>query len=71
MSTHHQHKGGSGLPPRAALLYQLACFYPELLVEAVAADAELGYYAFLYAIYQLGARRVVDLRANESDKKRA
>jgi hypothetical protein len=57
--------------PGAALLYQLACFYPQLKVETVAADAGLGYYAFLYAIYQLGARRVVDLRADESDKKRA
>jgi len=57
--------------PGAALLYQLACFYPELNVETVAADAGLGYYAFLHAIYQLGARRVVDLRADKSDKDRA
>jgi hypothetical protein len=57
--------------PGAALLYQLAFFYPELKVEAMAADAGLGYYAFLYAVYQLGARRVVDLRADKSDKKRS
>jgi hypothetical protein len=57
--------------PGAALLYQLACFYPDLCVETVAADAGLGYYAFLHAIYQLGARRVVDLRADKSDKDRS
>jgi hypothetical protein len=57
--------------PGAALLYQLACFYPDLNVAAVAADAGLGYYAFLHAIYQLGARRVVDLRADKSDKDRS
>ena len=57
--------------PGAALVYQLAHFYPDLTVEAVAADAGLGYYAFLHAIYHLGARRVVDLRADASDKDKA
>jgi hypothetical protein len=57
--------------PGAALLLQLAHFYPELGIAAVAADAGLGYYAFLHTIYQLGARRVVDLRADRSDKEKA
>jgi hypothetical protein len=53
--------------PAAALLLQLPLFYPDLVVEAVAADAGLGYYAFLHACYRLGAKRVVDLRADPSD----
>ena len=53
--------------PAAALLLQLARFYPDLVVDVVAADAGLGYYAFLHACYTLGARRVVDLRADPSD----
>jgi hypothetical protein len=54
--------------PAAALLLQLARFYPDLDVDVVAGDAGLGYYAFLHACYALGARRVVDLRADTSDK---
>lgn len=57
--------------PAAALVYQLARFYPDLNVEVVAGDAGLGYYAFLHAVYQIGARRVVDLRADASDKDKA
>jgi hypothetical protein len=53
--------------PAAALLLQLARFYPDLVVDAVAGDAGFGYYAFLHACYTLGARRVVDLRADPSD----
>jgi hypothetical protein len=37
-------------------------------IDAVAADAGVGYYAFLHASYTLGAKRVVDLRADPSDK---
>jgi hypothetical protein len=53
--------------PAAALLLQLARFYPDLVVDVVAGDAGFGYYAFLHACYTLGARRVVDLRADPSD----
>jgi hypothetical protein len=54
--------------PGAALLLQLPHFYPDLGIDAVAADAGVGYYAFLHASYTLGAKRVVDLRADPSDK---
>jgi hypothetical protein len=57
--------------PATALLLQLQRFYPDLGLDVVAADAGLGYYAFLHAIYQLGAKRVVDLRADQSDKDQA
>jgi hypothetical protein len=49
-------------------LLQLPRFYPDLGIDAVAADAGLGFSVFLRAIYQLGAKRVVDLHANRSDK---
>jgi hypothetical protein len=54
--------------PSAALLLQLPRFYPDLEIDAVAADAGLGFSVFLCTIYQLGAKRVVDLRADASDK---
>jgi hypothetical protein len=54
--------------PATALLLQLQRFYPDLGIDVVAADAGFGYYAFLHAIYQLGAKRVVDLRADPSDQ---
>jgi hypothetical protein len=54
--------------PATALLLQLERFYPDLQVGVVAGDAGFGYYAFLHAIYQLDAKRVVDLRADSSDK---
>jgi hypothetical protein len=57
--------------PSTALLLQLAQFYPDLYVDIVAGDAGLGYYVFLHACYQLGAKRVVDLRADPSDKDKA
>lgn len=53
--------------PSAAHLLQLAHFYPTLRVDVVAGDAGLGYYAFLHTSYALGARRVVDLRADPTD----
>jgi hypothetical protein len=53
--------------PAAALLLQLPHFYPDLGIDAVAADAAFGYYAFLHATYTLGAKRIVDLRADQSD----
>jgi len=57
--------------PATALLLQLARFYPDLVVDVVAGDAGLGYYAFLHACYTLGARRVVDLRADSSDNNKS
>ncbi|NIV28840.1 MAG: hypothetical protein GWN58_04785 [Anaerolineae bacterium] len=57
--------------PAAALLLQLPLFYADLVVETVAGDAGLGYYAFLHACYLRGAKRVVDLRADPSDRDKA
>ena len=57
--------------PGAALLLQLRHFYPDLALEAVAGDAGFGYEVFLHAIYTLGAKRVVDLRAHTTDKNKA
>jgi hypothetical protein len=54
--------------PAAALLAQLSVFYPDLHLDAVAGDAGFGYEVFLHTIYSLQARRVVDLRAHETDK---
>ena len=54
--------------PGAALLLQLPHFYPDLGIDTVVGDAGFGYYAFLHTTYQLGAKRVVDLRADPSDK---
>jgi hypothetical protein len=53
--------------PAAALLLQLALFYPDLLVHIVAGDAGLGFFAFLHTAYCLAIRRAVDLRADPSD----
>ena len=57
--------------PAAALLLQLERFYPDLKLGVVTGDAGLGYYSFLHAVYQRGAKRVVDLRADPSDKLKA
>lgn len=54
--------------PSAALLLQLQHFYPDLKLDVVAGDAGLGYFSFLHATFQLGAKRVVDLRADPSDR---
>jgi hypothetical protein len=54
--------------PASALLAQLALFYPDLHLDAVVGDAGFGYEVFLHTIYKLEARRVVDLRAHETDK---
>jgi len=53
--------------PAAALLLQLALFYPDLLADTVAGDAGLGFFAFLHTAYSLGIRRTVDLRADPGD----
>jgi hypothetical protein len=55
--------------PAAALLLQLAHYYPDLVVETVAGDAGLGYEAFLHTVYaHLHARRVVAQRSHETDR---
>jgi hypothetical protein len=54
--------------PGTALLSQVSIFYPDLTLDAVAGDAAFGYDLPLAMIYQLGAKRVVDLRAHETDK---
>jgi hypothetical protein len=55
--------------PSAALLLQLKSSYPTLHVDAVAGDAAFGYDLPLHVIYaDLQARRVIDLRAHETDK---
>jgi hypothetical protein len=55
--------------PATALLHQLASFYPDLQVAAVAGDAAFGYACFLQAVYRdLRARRIVDLRSHETDQ---
>jgi hypothetical protein len=54
--------------PSAALLLQLQHFYPDLKPDVVVGDAGLGYYSYLHATFELGAKRVVDLRADPSDR---
>jgi hypothetical protein len=54
--------------PAAALLAQLPLFYPTLHLDAVVGDAGFGHDVFLHTIYTLRAKRVVDLRAHETDK---
>jgi hypothetical protein len=55
--------------PSAALLMQLKDYYPDLQVDAVAADAGLGFESFLHTIFShLHARRVVDQRQHDADR---
>jgi hypothetical protein len=54
--------------PATALLLQLSLFYPDLDLDAVAGDAGFGYDVFLRTVYTLGAKRIVDLRAHDTDK---
>jgi hypothetical protein len=56
--------------PATALLLQLALFYPDLNLSVVAGDAGLGYDVFLSTVYNLKAKRIVDLRAHDTDKKK-
>ena len=54
--------------PFAAQLRQLATFYPSLDVSGVAGDAAFGYNIVLRTIRNtLQARRIVDLRAHQTD----
>jgi hypothetical protein len=56
-------------PPIAAQLLQLAACYPTLHVDTVAGDAGFGYDLILHLVYaNLHARRVIDLRAHETDR---
>jgi len=56
-------------PPVAALLTQLPELYPALNVAVLAGDAACGTDSILSIAYQhLQARRVLDLRAHETDK---
>ncbi|NIN63725.1 MAG: hypothetical protein GTO63_03220, partial [Anaerolineae bacterium] len=57
--------------PSTALLLQLSTFYPDLQPDTVAGDAGLGYDVFLRTVYQLGAKRVIDLRAHSTDQDKA
>ena len=54
--------------PIAAQLLQLRVLYPTLHVDAVAGDAGFGYDLILHLVHtELRARRVIDLRAHETD----
>jgi len=56
-------------PPIAAQLLQLSERYPTLHVDAVAGDAAFGCDLTLRLVHdQLRARRVIDLRAHETDR---
>ncbi len=55
--------------PIAAHLLQLPIVYPTLHVEAVAGDANFGHDLILQLVHdQVRARRVMDLRAHETDR---
>jgi hypothetical protein len=54
--------------PAAALLRQVSAAYPTLHLDTTAGDAGLGYAAYLRTAYDLGVKRVVDLRSHETDK---
>ena len=54
--------------PAAALLRQVATAYPTLHLDTTAGDAGLGYAAYLRTAYDLGVKRVVDLRAQKTDQ---
>jgi hypothetical protein len=57
--------------PATALLLQLDHFYPDLNLDAFVGDAGFGFDVVLRTVYQLGAKRVVDLRADKSDRDKA
>ena len=54
--------------PATALIQQLRHSYSDLSLWGVAGDAAFGYELPLAAIYDLGARRLVDLRAHDTDQ---
>jgi len=56
-------------PPVAAYYKQLSDLYPSLQVDVVSGDAAFGVDSILSIVYHdLHARRVIDLRAHETDK---
>jgi len=56
-------------PPVAAYYKQLSAWYPSLNVDVVSGDAAFGVDPILSIVYRdLQARRVIDLRAHETDK---
>jgi hypothetical protein len=56
-------------PPVVAYYKQLAALYPTLNVDVVSGDAAFGVDAVLSSVYRdLHARRVIDLRAHQTDK---
>jgi len=56
----------------AAHLLQLSTVYPTLHVDTVAGDANFGYDLILHIVHDhLRARRVIDLRAHETDRDKA
>ena len=57
--------------PTAALLQQLPSFYPDLRLDTVAGDAGFGYDIILSTVYNLGARRCIDLRSHTTDQDKA
>lgn len=58
--------------PFAAQLLQLPSLYPSLHVKDVAGDAAFGYASVLRIVRQdLHARRVIDLRAHQTDRDKA
>ena len=54
--------------PATALIQYLPLSYADLGLWGVAGDAAFGYDLTLAAIYELGAKRLVDLRAHETDQ---
>ena len=54
--------------PATALIQYLPISYSDLALWGVAGDAAFGYDLTLTAIYDLGAKRLVDLRAHETDQ---
>jgi hypothetical protein len=50
--------------PAASLLRQVVGEYPWLHIASAVGDAGLGYAPFLEVAYELGVRRVIDLRAD-------
>lgn len=66
---HFQSAEASEELPATAELLALSRLYPTLHVEYVAGDAGFGYERPLHTVYAtLHARRVVDLRAHDTDK---
>ena len=57
--------------PVAALFQQLPLFYPDLGLDTMAGDAAFGYDIVLSTVYNLGARRCIDLRAHSTDQDKA